>query len=39
MFPSFEFGSDFVKMRKPGEKKALTRSWEGPYLFMGYVDE
>jgi hypothetical protein len=26
-------------MKKPGKKKVLTRSWEGPYLFMGDVDE
>jgi hypothetical protein len=27
-----------VKMRKPGKKKALTASWEGPYQFIGHVD-
>ncbi len=38
MFPSFQVGNDLVKMKKLG-KKALTGSWEGPYLFLGYVDE
>jgi hypothetical protein len=33
MFPSFEVGSDLVKMKKPSEKKVLTRSWEGPYFY------
>jgi hypothetical protein len=27
-----------VKMKKPGKKKALTTSWEGPYQFIGHVD-
>ncbi len=27
-----------VKMKKPGKKKALTLSWEGPYQFVGYID-
>jgi len=25
-------------MKKPGKKKALTASWEGPYQFIGHVD-
>ncbi len=25
-------------MKKPGKKKALTASWEGPYLFVTHVD-
>lgn len=28
-----------VKMKKPSEKKSLIKNWEGPYLFVGYVDE
>jgi hypothetical protein len=27
-----------VKMKKPGKKKALTASWEGPYLFVTHTD-
>jgi hypothetical protein len=27
-----------VKMKKPGKKKALTTSWEGPHQFIGHVD-
>jgi len=39
MFLSFKEGNDLVKMKKLGKKKALMGSWEGPYLFVGYVDE
>jgi hypothetical protein len=39
MFPSFQARNDLVKMKKLSKKKVLTRSWEGPYLFVGYVDE
>jgi hypothetical protein len=28
-----------VKMKKPDKKKALTASWEGPYLFVTHTDE
>ncbi len=27
-----------VKMKKPGKKRALTTSWEGPYQFVGHTD-
>jgi len=27
-----------VKMKKPGKKRALTASWEGPYQFIGHTD-
>jgi hypothetical protein len=27
-----------VKMKKPGKKRALATSWEGPYRFIGHVD-
>jgi hypothetical protein len=27
-----------VKMKKPGKKRALAASWEGPYRFIGHVD-
>jgi hypothetical protein len=26
-------------MKKLGKEKVLIGSWEGPYLFVGYVDE
>jgi hypothetical protein len=26
-------------MKKPSKKKHLIGSWEGPCLFVGYVDE
>jgi hypothetical protein len=25
-------------MKKPGRKKALAASWEGPYQFIGHAD-
>jgi hypothetical protein len=31
-------GETMVKMKKPGKKKALTASWEGPYLFVAHTD-
>jgi hypothetical protein len=31
-------GETMVKMKKPGKKKALTASWEGPYLFVTHTD-
>ncbi len=31
-------GETMVKMKKPGKKKALTLSWEGPYQFIGHAD-
>jgi hypothetical protein len=27
-----------VKMKKPGKRRALTFSWEGPYQFIGHPD-
>ncbi len=27
-----------VKMKKPGKKRALVASWEGPYQFIRHVD-
>ncbi len=27
-----------VKMKKPGKRRALSASWEGPYQFVGHVD-
>ncbi len=28
----------FVKMKKQGKKKSLASSWEGPFLFMKYLN-
>jgi hypothetical protein len=27
-----------VKMKKPGKRRALSASWEGPYQFIGHTD-
>jgi hypothetical protein len=27
-----------VKMKKPGKKRVLTASWEGPHQFIGHAD-
>jgi len=27
-----------VKMKKPGKRRALIASWEGPYQFVGHTD-
>jgi len=27
-----------VKMKKPGKRRALTTSWEGPYQFIEHSD-
>jgi hypothetical protein len=31
-------GVTYVKMNKPGKKKSLVSSWEGPFLFLNYLD-
>jgi hypothetical protein len=31
-------GETMVKMKKLGKKKALTASWEGPFLFVAHTD-
>ncbi len=38
VFEGLIVGETMVKMRKPGKKKALTASWEGPYLFVAHTD-
>jgi hypothetical protein len=38
VFEGLNAGETMVKMRKPGKKKALTASWEGPYLFVAHND-
>ncbi len=38
MFEGLIAGETMVKMKKPGKKRALAASWEGPYQFIGHVD-
>ncbi len=38
MFFGFAEGETYVKMKKPGKKKTLASSQEGPFLFMKYLD-
>jgi len=37
-FEGLVAGETMVKMKKPGRKKALASSWEGPYQFIGHAD-
>jgi len=37
-FEGLVVSETMVKMKKPGKKKALTASWEGPYLFVAHTD-
>jgi hypothetical protein len=39
LFEGLVTGETMVKMKKPGKKRALTASWEGPYWFVGYADK
>ncbi len=38
LFEGLIAGKTMVKMKKPGKKRALAASWEGPYRFVGHVD-
>jgi hypothetical protein len=38
LFEGLVAGISRVKMRKPGKRKVLSASWEGPYLFVGHTD-
>jgi hypothetical protein len=38
LFEGLIAGQTMVKMKKPGKKKALTTSWEGPYQFIGHTN-
>ncbi len=31
-------GVSMVKMKKPGKRRALSASWEGPYHFVGHAN-
>jgi hypothetical protein len=36
LFEGLIAGQTMVKMKKPGKRRALTASWEGPYQFIGH---
>jgi hypothetical protein len=38
LFKGLVAGVSMVKMKKPGKKRTLTASWEGPYQFVGHAD-
>ncbi len=41
LFEGLVAGETMVKMKKPGKpgkKRALTASWEGPYQFVGHTN-
>jgi hypothetical protein len=38
LFESLTAGETMVKMKKPGKRRVLAASWEGPYRFVGHVD-
>jgi hypothetical protein len=38
LFEGLVAGESMVKMKKPGKRRALIASWEGPYQFVGHVN-
>jgi hypothetical protein len=38
LFEGLIAGQTMVKMKKPGKRRALTTSWEGPYQFIRHSD-
>ncbi len=38
LFEGLVAGVSMVKMKKPGKRRALSASWEGPYQFVGHAD-
>jgi len=38
VFEGLVAGETMVKMKKPSKRRALTASWEGPYLFVGHTN-
>ncbi len=38
LFESLVAGVSIVKMKKPGKRRALSESWEGPYQFVEHAD-
>jgi hypothetical protein len=39
MFLGFEKGETYLKMKKPRKKKFLASNWEGPFIFVEYLNE
>jgi len=39
LFEGLVAGVTMVKMKKPGKRRILSASWEGPYQFIGHTDE
>jgi len=39
LFEGLIAGQTMVKMKKPGKRRALIASWEGPYQFIGHSDQ
>jgi hypothetical protein len=38
LFKGLVVGQMMVKMKKPGKRRALSASWEGPYQFIGHTN-
>ncbi len=38
LFEGLVAGVTIVKIKKPGKRRALSTSWEGPYQFVGHID-
>jgi hypothetical protein len=38
LFKGLVAGQTMVKMKKPGKRRALSASWEGPYQFVEHAD-
>jgi hypothetical protein len=38
LFEGLITGQTMVKMKRPGKRRALSASWEGPYQFIGHTD-
>ncbi|CAK9189364.1 unnamed protein product [Sphagnum troendelagicum] len=38
LFEGLTAGETMAKMKRPGKKRTLAASWEGPYQFVGHVD-
>ncbi len=38
VFEGLVVGESMVKMKKPGKRRALITSWEGPYQFVRHAD-
>ncbi len=38
MFLGFKKGETYPKMKKPSNNKFITSSWEGPFIFVEYLN-